>query len=214
MPGDCCTARYDTQFDDETARRDLLDYRDHGPDGSTQRLIDALREAGVADATLLDIGGGIGAVQLELLAAGVRSTTDVDASEAYLSTARSEAEARGFGGRTSYRHGDFVELAAEVEDADIVTLDRVICCYPRVEALVERSSSRAHRLYGMVYPRDRWWVRLGMRLENLGCAIFRNNFRIYVHRQPAIDRILRAGGWTLRYHHAGWVWQTRVWERG
>ena len=213
MPGDCCTARYDAQFDDETARRDLLDYRDGGPDGSTRRLIDALRDAGVADATLLDIGGGIGAVQLELLEAGVRSSTDVDASEAYLSTARSEADERGFGDRTSYRHGDFVELAAEVEDADIVTLDRVICCYPHVETLVERSISHAHRLYGLVYPRDRWWVRMGMRLGNLGCAIFRNDFRVYVHPQATIDRILRSSGWTLRYSHAGWFWQTAVWER-
>jgi SAM-dependent methyltransferase len=213
MPGDCCTARYDAQFDDETARRDLLEYRANGPDGSTRRLIDALRDAGVRDATLLDIGGGIGAVQLELLGAGVRSATDVDASEAYLATARREAEERGLGERIRYLHGDFVELADEVDPADIVTLDRVICCYPHVVPLVERSAGRAQRLYGLVYPRDRWWVRLGMRLGNLGCIIFRNDFRIYVHPQRTIDRILAAAGWRQRYAHAGWIWQTAVWER-
>jgi len=213
MPDDCCTSRYDTQFDDETARQDLLEYRADGADGSTRRLIDALLDAGIADATLLDIGGGIGAIQLELLAAGARAATDVDASEAYLATARAEAEERGFAERTRYLHGDFVALADQVAPADVVTLDRVICCYPDGEALVARSAEHARRLYGLVYPRDRWWVRLAMRLENLGCFITRNTFRIYVHPQRTIDRILRSRGWQPRYHHAGWIWQTAVWER-
>jgi len=213
MPDECCTRCYDAQFDDETARQDLLEYRADGADGSTRRLIDALLEAGISDATLLDIGGGIGAIQLELLAAGARTTTDVDASEAYLATARAEAEERGFADRTRYLHGDFVALADVVEPADVVTLDRVICCYPDGEALVSRSVAHARRLYGLVYPRDRWWVRLAMRLGNLGCFITRNEFRVHVHPQRMIERILRSAGWRPRYHHAGWIWQTAVWER-
>lgn len=213
MPDDCCTRRYDAQFDDETAREDLLEYRADGPDGSTRRLIDALLEAGVSDATLLDIGGGIGAIQLELLAAGARSTTDVDASESYLATARAEADERGYGDRTTHLHGDFVALADEVDAADVVTLDRVICCYPDVEALVTRSVEHARRLYGLVYPRDRWWVRLAMRLGNLACRVRRSEFRVHVHPQRTIDRILRSAGWRPRYHHVGWIWQTAVWER-
>ena len=46
-------------------------------------------------------------------------------------------------------------MSDEIEAADVVTLDRVICCYPDMEALVGRSAERALRLYGLVHPRDR-----------------------------------------------------------
>ena len=85
---------------------------------------------------MLDIGGGIGAIQLELLAAGASRAQAVDASEAYVETARAEAERRGYGDQTTARVGDFVELAPSIEPADVVTLDRVVCCYPDVDALL------------------------------------------------------------------------------
>ena len=110
-------------------------------------------------ATLLDIGGGVGVAQLDLLSAGLRSATDVDASSAYLDVAREEAQRRGYSERVSYRHGDLVALAPEIEPADIVTLDRVICCYHDMPALVRASAAKARRLYGLVYPHDAWWTR-------------------------------------------------------
>ncbi len=213
MPGACCARDYDAQFDDERARRDLLDYREGGADASTRRLIEALLAEGVEGASLLDIGGGIGAVQLELLAAGAGSSLDVDASGPYLATAEAEATDRGLADRTRYLHGDFVAVAEEVDDADIVTLDRVICCYPYVEALVRGSVARARRLYGLVYPRDAWWVRLFMHLGNLWCGITRNEFRVYVHRQATLDRLLAEARMVPVSAHAGLLWRTAVWRR-
>ena len=145
MPGDRCSCDYDAHFNADEARRDLLQYRANGAEGSTRRLIEVLVAEGIESATLLDIGGGVGVVQLELLKAGVASSVDVDASAPYLSVAETEAAERGFGDRTAYRHGDFVAVAAEVEPADVVTLDRVICCYPDVRALVGQSARHARR---------------------------------------------------------------------
>jgi SAM-dependent methyltransferase len=210
MPCSCCKPDYDAKFDEKGARKDLLSYRKSGADGSTKRLIDALLRHGVEGATLLDIGGGVGAIQLELLAAGAASSLDVDASAAFLATAEHEADARGFRGRVAYRYGDFVELADEVDAADIVTLDRVICCYPDVEALVGRSVGRARRLYGLVYPVDRWWTRAIGRLGNAMLRLCRNDFRIHVHPDATIERIVRMAGFERSYQHAGWFWQTRV----
>jgi magnesium-protoporphyrin O-methyltransferase len=98
MPPSCCTPDYDAQFDEKSARHDLLTYRRDGPDPSTKRLIDALRREGVEGATLLDIGAGVGAVQLELLAAGAASAVDVDASAAYLSPPSKRPKPAAYGG--------------------------------------------------------------------------------------------------------------------
>lgn len=213
MPRDCCSVDYDVHFDAEHARDDLLDYRANGADGATRRLLDALIGEGVSGASLLDIGGGVGIVQLELLEAGVASSLDVDASGPYLAVAETEAAERGFGDRTEYRHGDFVALADEIQPAEIVTLDRVICCYPDVRPLVSRSAQHAQRLFGVVYPVDRWWTRLGIRVMNLVTRIQRSDYRAYVHSARLVDLLIRDAGLELRHHHAGMVWQTAVYAR-
>ncbi|MGH2455874.1 MAG: class I SAM-dependent methyltransferase [Candidatus Limnocylindria bacterium] len=213
MSRDCCTPDYDAFFNDDEARRDLLEYRAKGPDGTTRRLRDALVAEGVQGATLLDVGGGVGAMQLELLAAGVASAVDVDASAPYLQVAEAEARDRGLADRVTYLHGDFVQMADQVAAADVVTLHRVICCYADVDGLVSRSAERARRLYGLVYPVDRWWTRLAFRLGNLFCRIARKGFQVRVHPTAVVDRLLRDAGLEPVSTHAGWVWQTALYRR-
>ncbi len=213
MQPECCRVDYDEQFNADEARRDLLQYRANGPDPSTRRLLDAIVEQGVEGSTLLDIGGGVGVVQLELLAAGAARTTDVDASSAYLATAEGEAYARGFSDRTGFLHGDFVTLANGVEPADIVTLDRVICCYPDARALIGASAVKARRLYGLVHPVDRWWTRLIATLGNIGYRIFRNPYRIHIHRQGLIDELVGGAGLRPLTITDSWFWRTAVYRR-
>jgi magnesium-protoporphyrin O-methyltransferase len=209
----CCQG-IDGVFGDKTAKRDLRRYRRRGPSRPTRLLLAALREAGVSGAALLDIGGGVGAIQHELLEAGAERATGVDASQAYLRAAREEAARRGNAGRVSQRLGDFVELAEEIAPADVVTLDRVICCYPDVEALVGRSAEHAQRLYGLVYPRDAWWTRLGVRFANLGLRVMRNPFRVFVHPDAVVGAVARSRGLEPRLRRgAGPVWQVAVFAR-
>ena len=203
----------ENRFDKDAGARKLQSYLRSGPDRTTRILVDALRAEGVADATLLDIGGGIGAIQLELLASGLRSATDVDAASGYITVARKEAERRGYSGRVTYRHGDFVALADEVEPADIVTLDRVICCYNDMPALVGASVIKARRLYGVVYPRDDWWVRLSLAAENFSEWIRRSTFRAFVHPNRAVEGILHSAGFERRFFQRGAIWQVVVYGR-
>jgi len=156
---DCCSYDLETEFDEQVAARDLRAYRSRGLPTVTRRLVDALVAEGIEGRTLLDIGGGVGAIHHALLDAGLASVTDVDGSSAYLSAARQEAQRQGHADRIRYRHGDFVQLADEVESADIVTLIAVLCCYPQMEPLVRLSAARARHLYGLVYPRSTWWMR-------------------------------------------------------
>lgn len=202
-----------TIFGERTARRDLRRYRRKGPLPTTRILLDALQRQGIRGSSLLDIGGGVGAIPNELLRAGVESVTAVDAAPAYLAAAEQEAERRGNRDRIAYRCGDFVALAPEIPPADIVTLDRVICCYPEMQALVAASAERAKHLYGVVYPRDRWWDRIGVRLLNLTFRICRNPFRVYVHPTEAVDRVIRSRGLTLCFRDTTPFWQVLVYER-
>ncbi len=175
-------------------------YRRRGPSKTTRMLVDALSRMGLEGSTLLDIGGGVGAIEHSLLAAGVSTATDVDASAAYLSAARAEAERRGLSDRVRYEHGNFVALAGELPPADVVTLDRVICCYDDMQKLVSLSSALAGRYYGVVYPRDTWWTRLGVRIGNFLLRLQRSNFRSYVHPTSAVEALIHANGLTRRFH--------------
>jgi methyltransferase family protein len=201
-------------FNESTARGELKSYRKNGPSKTTDLLINALKTNGIRDMSLIDIGGGVGAIQHKLLQAGVSKAVNVDASTAYITAARKEAERLGQADRISYRHGDFVTLAPEIEPADIVTLDRVICCYPDMEALVGLSSARARRFYGVVFPRDSWWMKLGRPILNGMFRLQSNPYRFFLHPTQAIEAIINANGLKRHFYHAGTVWQVIVYARG
>lgn len=211
----CCSRACSiaSHFDSRIAERDLERYRRSGPDKSTQRLVNAITSVGVSGATVLDVGAGIGVVAHELLASGAATATLVDASPAYGEVARSEAERRGYAKRVEFRLGDFVGLADDLPPADVVTLDRVICCYPDMERLVGASVRRTRRLYGAVYPRDSWWVRLMIAIENARRRIKGDDFRAFVHAPRSIDAAIRQHGFSPRTAHRGAVWITAVYER-
>jgi magnesium-protoporphyrin O-methyltransferase len=191
----------------------LRRFRRRGPIRSTQLLIDGLRGAGVGGASLIDIGGGVGAIHHTLLDAGAASAAQVDISPEYIKAARDEAARRGHGDRVSFIHGDFVQLAAELPDADIVTLDRVICCYPDMPALVGAAADRARRLIGAVYPPDTWWTRIGVRAVNALMRLRRSEFRVYMHSPSDIDDVLQRRGFDCVTRRRTMLWQIAIYER-
>jgi SAM-dependent methyltransferase len=208
------TSQMGTFYNEKKAASELRKYREKGPIPSTKALIEALIAEGVEGATVLDIGGGVGAVQHELLAAGAAHVTSVDASASYLEAAREEASRRGVEDRVTYRHGDFVEVAASVPPADIVTLDRVLNVYPEWKRLVELSTARAQRFYGLVYPRNTAMVRFVIVLMNLTLRLKRKPVRAAIRPANEIERIARGNG--LAPHASqdvGPAWQVVVYRR-
>jgi SAM-dependent methyltransferase len=211
--GPGCACALGNEFGERQARRDLAALRRRGPDRTTAWLIDGLAAGGAEGLTVLDIGAGIGAVHLELLGAGASSAVDVDGSPAYVTAARGEAARRGVADRVRYEVGDFVTLAGAVGSADLVALDRVVCCYPDMDALVRLSVARARRRYGLVYPRDTWWIRAGSAVLNGLTRIARQRFRFYSHRTARLDAIVRDAGFAPRFRRSTIVWQVVVYER-
>jgi hypothetical protein len=162
---------------------------------------------------VLDVGAGVGAVYLSLLESGASAAFDVDASPAYVAAARDEAARRGLSGQIRHEVGDFVALAPSVEAADVVVLDRVVCCYGDMAALVSLSAARARRRYGLVYPRDSWWIRAGARVANTFAGLFRSRVRIHAHRTADVDGLVRAAGLRPLFWRTTVFWQVAVYER-
>ena len=213
---DCCSpgdSPFDRQFNARHAEDDLREYRRDGPTGLTRTLIQALAAGGIEGQSVLEIGGGVGAVHHELLCAGAATAVDVDASRAYISAAREESERQGHADRVEYRVGDFVALADEVDPADVVALDRVICCYADMSSLVDRSAALAKGRYGLVYPRYTWIGRVAIALLNVGFRLSRSPFRSYLHRTAEVDAIIARHGLVRILHRTTLIWQLAVYER-
>ena len=113
----------------------------------------------------------------------------------------------------TFVRGDFVKLRHDIAQADVVTLDRVICCYENMEQLVTTSATKARRLYGAVYPRERWVLKVWVVLENFGRRIPRNPFRTYVHPIAAIDDALKRQGLHRRWMKDTFGWRLAVYAR-
>jgi len=210
----CCQCQgCDAQFGAKHAEKDLKRYRKSGPDVTTRLLLDALKTQGLQGATLLDVGAGIGVVHHELLSAGARSAIHVDATDANVQVAEQEATRQGHREQVVFLRGDFVDLAPEIAAADIVTLDRVICCYSDMEQLVDASASKARRLYGAVYPRERWLNKVWVALGNLARRILGNPFQTYIHPISAIDRTLERNGLRPCLVRDTFAWRVAVYSR-
>jgi magnesium-protoporphyrin O-methyltransferase len=159
---------------------------------------------------VLDIGGGLGVLSLELLDAGISCAVVVDASSAYLAAASEEATRRGRSASTEFVHGDFLVMARTLSPSSIVTLDRVVCCYPLYELLLEQALQLAKAGFAMSYPRDRWFVRAGIWFENAMRRRRGNSFRAFVHPPSEMTRIIEAAGFRLTSRRQTPAWSCDV----
>jgi magnesium-protoporphyrin O-methyltransferase len=208
VTGPRCSCCYDDEFDQRHAERKLRDYRRKGPGRASLALADALAKGGVEGRSVLDIGAGVGAVHHLLLERGAATATDVDASRPYLDAARSEAERRDLADRVRFEYGDFVALAPGIEPADLVALDRVVCCYGDVDALVGRAAERTRRRLGIVIPPDGRIARFAIGLLNTWPFLTRSPFRAYAHPHERVTAAARRAG----LEPAGPVIRIGVWR--
>jgi tRNA1(Val) A37 N6-methylase TrmN6 len=191
----------------------LKRYRDKGLGPTTRLLTDGIVEAGAHKGTLLDVGTGIGSLALAMLTQGVTHAVAVDASAAYLDTARHEAERLGRADAIKFVHADFVAAASHLPTAAGVTLDRVVCCYPSYEPLLNAALHHADRCVALSYPRDAWHVRVFTALENGQRRLKSNAFRTFVHPPPRIEQMIRRAGFTLKSRRETWIWSIDVYLR-
>jgi methyltransferase family protein len=210
----CCQPDdYDKVFDEKHARTKARDYARSGLTGDARRIVDFIRGRMSQGYDVLEVGGGVGEIQLELLKTGAAHATNVELATRYETTASELLREHGFIDRVERRLGDFVREAGAVPAADVVVMNRVVCCYPDPDALVGAAASHARRLLVMTFPVDRWWIRLGLRAANTLLAIRGNTFRGYAHATRGIVATAQGHGMRPAQHHRGLIWQLIALER-
>ena len=212
MPSCHCVAA-DRHFTPARAQAELAQYRQRGPRGTARLILKSLSDLAVTPRTLLDIGAGVGVLHHELLGSGVGRAVHVEAAAAYVAAAEQETARRGHGGRVQFRHGDFVGLASELGSAEVVTLDRVVCCYPELEPLISLSAEKAERYYVLSFPHDRWYVRAHTWWQNQQRRRAGNAFRTFVHPVGRIEALVRSAGFQVLQSRRTLVWRVLVFKR-
>lgn len=212
--GDCCDRPgYQTVFSDRFARRVARTYRKRGLDATQSRMVSYLTDQGLKDATVLEIGGGVGELQIELLSRGAHAATNLEISRSY------EAEAAALlaqSGMTQRVKRGFVDIATspdQVEPADVVVLHRVVCCYPDYQRLLSAAAGHAKRLLVFSYPHRNLLTRMMISGENRLHRLRGSDFRTFVHPPAAMIKAAQAAGMSVNYRYRGISWNIVGLER-
>ena len=208
----CCSTDYRRMFSRKFAARDARVFRSRGLSGTSRELVELAGD--VRGDTVLDVGGGVGAIGLELLAAGAERATNVELSGGYEEAAAELAAERGVADRIDRRVADFVEAGSTIAPHDVVVMHRVVCCYPDVDGLMTAAADHTRRALVLTYPQQRAWIALGLRAVNLFLRVRRCGFRVYAH---PVDGIIGAGeahGLRLdRRVRSGLLWESAALRR-
>lgn len=210
----CCQRQgIESEFIQKHVAKDLGRYRKKGIGKTTHWLIESIQSAGIKESTLLDIGGGVGAIQHQLLRDSVQSASAVEISPAYLAAAKEEAARLGLTDRIRFYQGDFIELAPDIPAADIVTLNRVLCCYPDMPKLVNTSMEKTGKLLALVYPRDTLLIRMVSIIGIIFLWLKRSAFRFYVHSSNAVHKKITDNNFKQIFYRKTLIWQIAVYLR-
>ena len=210
----CCSSRdYDRFFSKRFARNVAKKYRKRGLDKTSRKIVDFLRERGIEGASILEIGGGVGEIELELMKAGASRAENLELSRTYAHEARKLADEAGFGDKTHWRIHDIAEDPETVEPADIVVMHRVVCCYPDYERLLGAAADHARRALVFSYPPRNTPARAFYGVFNLAMRLTRSSFRGFAHPPAAMLTVLEGRGLLRTYEHHGRIWQIAGHER-
>jgi len=207
----CCGS--ESIFDKKEAQKSLKKYKKKGPDKFTTKLLGALSQQKLKNLSLLDIGGGIGVLQHELIKKGIISTTDVDASKEYINTAKTLMKENGNENKMNFIYSDFNDCHQEIKKHDIVTLSRVVCCYPNAIDLINNSAIKANKYYGLIYPIGGFIPELIQKIMNFGLLLKKNPFRVFMHSEALMDQTIRNNGFKQIYYGSAFPWRIALYKR-
>lgn len=209
MP-DCCSAgssRYEDVFDDRFAHDVARRYRRRGLTAAERSIVDYVAGLGLTGRTVVEIGGGVGEIQVELLARGAAHTTNLELSGAYEREARALLAEHDLANRATRVIG--VDLAADgdrVAQADYVVLHRVVCCYPDSARLLAAAAAHTRSALVFSHPPSTWFTRLSVGIGNASMGLRRREYRGYVHSPSVMYGALQRAGMQVRPLVTGLRW--------
>lgn len=188
-----------------------FEYRGFEP--SQRRLLEGIEQAGYRDKTLLEVGSGVGHLHQTLLEGGARSAVGIDLAPAMIEQAKDWAERRGLSDQVRYITGDFMDSGESIGSAQITILDKVVCCYPDAEGLIQHALNKTGEIFALTYPRRTWYTRLGVAIAALFMRLIGSAFRPYVHDPQQIEQWIRDAGFSPCYENRTLVWLSQVYRR-
>lgn len=213
--GSCCDPRgYDRTFDGRFARRTANRYRRRGLDRTAQRIVRLVEEHGVQGASVLEVGGGVGQIQVELLKRGAAHAMNLELSSSYEQEAGRLLADAGMTGRVERRILDIAAAPDEVPPADVVVLNRVVCCYPDYARLLGSVAAHARRQVVFSHPPRNLLSRAVVGAQNLLFRLLGSDFRVFAHPPQAMLDVLREGGLVPGGTEHGLVWRVSAARRG
>lgn len=184
-----------------------------GFEPSQLQLIEGLEQAGYKDATLLEIGSGVGFLHQTLLEQGAKLAIGIDLAPDMLKEAEDWAKEKNLADRTQYIQGDFIELLDHVEAADVTILDKVVCCYPHAELLVNHSIAKTKHVYALTYPRSRWFIKVAIEIMAFFLKLSGSDFRAFVHNPDSIETWITQAGFKKAYQQQTFIWLTQIYTK-
>jgi SAM-dependent methyltransferase len=213
MPSCCPSRDYRRFFNQRFARRLANRYRKRGLDTTAQTMVEFLHELGIEGVSVLEIGGGIGEIEIELLKAGAARAQNLELSPAYEQEAHQLARKAGVQGRIDWRIHDLAQDPWAVAPADLVILHRVVCCYPDYERLLGAAADHARRALVLSYPPRNAPSRAFYVVFNLVMRLTRSSFRGFAHPPGAMLGVLEEHGLRQTYARRNRIWQVAGLER-
>jgi hypothetical protein len=213
--GECCRVPrgYEKLFGERTARRDVKRYRRKGLDETARIMVDFLRERSLDGSAVLEIGGGVGAIEKEVLQAGAERAINVELSPYYEATALELWREAGVEERAQYLVADVATDGKDVDPADAVIMHRVVCCYADYDALIGAAAERSRRYLVMSFPRERILSRAVVAAINLVARLLRWEHRSFVHPVAEMIAAAERHGVLPVFEHRALVWQMAAFER-
>src|SRR5439155_21946036 len=179
-------------------------YRKKGLHAPARWIVGRVRSCGIEGVTVLEPGGGVGAIQLELLKAGAEHATVVELSPGYDEEAAALAREAELEERIERRLGDFA--ADGVGDADAVVRHRVLCCYPDYERLLGAAADHARRVLVFTHPPRHVLSRSFLAVGNLVMRVRGKEFRAFAHPPHALVATVRSHGFEPIAYRRGGIW--------
>jgi SAM-dependent methyltransferase len=206
VSGCCDPDDYQSVFSGRFARRQSKRYRRRGLTPAARGIVDFATSQGIAGATVLEIGGGVGQVYIELLHRGAAHVTNLEISENYEAEAARLLEQTGMTGRVTRRFLDVARAPGEVEPADVVVLHRVVCCYPDYARLLSVAADHARKTLVYSHPAANVVNRVQFGAENAYRRLTRNDFRAFIHPPDGMVRAAESDGLAVAYRRHAWDW--------
>ncbi|NED95354.1 SAM-dependent methyltransferase [Phytoactinopolyspora alkaliphila] len=194
MAGCCEPQGYDLIFSSGQAERDAARYRKSGLTWAPRRTVELFNDGTFGGESVLEIGGGIGDLQVELLRAGMARAMSVELSVSYEAAAGRLLRQAGLAGRSVRLTGDFAQRPELAQPADVVVLHSVVCCYADAGRLLSAAADRARKHLVLSYPRETWWLRAWAPIQNIYPRLRRSDWRFYIHSEAAILAAIEHAG--------------------